>query len=591
MDEGADGCPPLCCWRKDEGCVRTCEELERTLQRLDGRGYKAYRDLRGAWDLGPCTLIVDHVQGDPFASPSRIRLRVDPEIANLLPEWYCNRVRSVALRDFLARRAHEACRRFGSERRGTGHSGEVRVDQPGQEVLETSAVVFTEGAGVEARLTVGLPARGRRIAGREAAAVLTEALPAVARAALEADALDAEALWRHLTVVEDADDLRSQLPDLGLVAFLADGAILPRCSGVEERPMSSDRTVALRSSESLRVTVDLPHAGQVTGLGIPKGVTLIVGGGYHGKSTLLEAIQRGVYDHVPGDGRELAVTDAGAVKIRAEDGRRVEGVDISAFIGDLPGGQTTRAFSSDDASGSTSQAASIVEALEAGATALLMDEDTSATNFLIRDARMQALVAREHEPITPFVDRVRQLYSERGVSTVIVLGGSGDYLDVADTVIALRDFAPFEATEDARRVAEAHPTGRASEDGRELGCAIRRYPDGGSLDPRRGRRDAKVTCRGVRTIVYGRNEIDLTSLEQLVHPGQTRAIAEALVELREAFAGGETSVAEALDRVEGWLAEDGPDALARREPRGDLAVFRRLELAAALNRLRTLRIR
>jgi predicted ABC-class ATPase len=571
--------------------VRTNEELQTTLRKLDGRGYKAYRDLHGAWDLGVCVLIVDHVQGDPFAGPSRVRLQVSPETAALRAEWYEGRARSVALRDFLARRTHEACRRFGSERRGTGHSGEIRIDAPGQEVLETSAVVLTAKGGVEARLTVGLPAQGRRVAGRQAAVALTENLPAIAEAALMAEALDTNAVWRHLTTVEDARDLRSRLPDLGLVAFLADGAILPRRSGVDERPLPTDRAVPLRTPEALRVGVDLPHAGLVTGLGIPRGVTLVVGGGYHGKSTLLEAVQRGVYDHIPGDGRELVVTDADAVKIRAEDGRRVEGVDISPFIDDLPGGHSTRAFRSDDASGSTSQAASIVEAMEAGATALLMDEDTSATNFLIRDARMQALVAPEHEPITPFVDRVRQLWEDRGISTVLVLGGSGDYLDVADTVIALRDFEPHEVTEEARRVAADHPTRRTSEGLRGLLTAGERRPVGESLDPRRGRRDVKITCRGLRTIVFGTHEIDLVSLEQLVHPAQTRSIGEALVGLRGDFEEGETSVAEALDRVEAALEKDGPDALARREPRGDLAAFRRLELAAALNRLRTLRIR
>jgi predicted ABC-class ATPase len=443
---------------------------------------------------------------------------------------------------------------------------------------------------VEARLTVGLPARGRRIAGRAAATMLTGALPEVA-AALQASALDAGAVWRHVAAVEDAAHLRRQLPGLDLVAFLADGAVLPRRSGVDQRPLPADAAIPLQAPASLRVAVDLPHAGRIEGLGIPRGVTLIVGGGYHGKSTLLRAIERGVYDHVPGDGRELVVTDPAAVKIRAEDGRRVEAVDISPFIGELPGGRATTAFRSDDASGSTSQAAAIVEALEAGATALLMDEDTSATNILIRDARMQALVAPEHEPITPFVDRVRQLFAARGVSTVLVLGGSGDYLDVADTVIAMREFVPHEVTATARQVAADHPTRRRDEAPEPPAAPAPRYPEASSLDPGRGRHAVKVTARGVRALQFGRQEIDLGALEQLVHPGQTRAIGAALVLVRDLCARDGLSVSAALAAVADRLEAGGLDVLAHREPPGDLARFRPLELAGALNRLRGLRVR
>ncbi len=587
--------------------MRDHDELLATLRRIDGRGYRAYGDLRGPWDLSapfrerepgsspdgarPCVLQVDHVQGDPFASPSRVRLQIAPQAAALPPAWHEGADRALALRDLLARQLDRACRAGASRRRGTGHSGEVAVDAPGQEVLETSAVIIRPGGGLEARLTVGLPARGRRIAGGEAAAVLLEALPALAADALVAAALDHQAVWRHVVTVEDAATLRRRLPDLGLVAFLADGAVLPRRSGVDQRPLPAAAAVPLRSPRSLRVTVDLPHAGTVTGMGIPRGVTLIVGGGYHGKSTLLRAIERGVYDHVPADGRELVVTDPAAMKIRAEDGRRVEAVDISGFIGELPGGRTTTAFRSDDASGSTSQAAAIMEALEAGATALLMDEDTSATNILIRDARMQALVAPEHEPITPFVDRVRQLFTGRGISTVLVLGGSGDYLDVADTVIAMREFVPHEVTAEARRVAADHPTRRANEAPGPLTAPRARHPDPASLDPRRGRHAVRTAARGVRAIAFGRQEIELGALEQLVHPGQARAIGEALVLVRELCAREGASVSAALATVAGRIAAEGLDLLARREPRGDLAGFRSLELAGALDRLRSLVIR
>ena len=181
--------------------------------------------------------------------------------------------------------------------------------------------------------------------------------------------------------------------------------LLPRRSGVDDRPLEGGGVVPFRSPESLRVVLQAPNAGSVPGMGVPVGVTLVVGGGFHGKSTLLRALEAGVYNHRPGDGRERVVSDPDTVKVRAEDGRAVAGVDISAFIDGLPLGQDTHHFTTPNASGSTSQAATIVEALESGAHALLVDEDTSATNFMLRDRRMQSLVPKDAEPITPFQPR------------------------------------------------------------------------------------------------------------------------------------------------------------------------------------------
>jgi predicted ABC-class ATPase len=318
-------------------------------------------------------------------------------------------------------------------------------------------------------------------------------------------------------------------------------------------------------------------------------VSLIVGGGYHGKSTLLRALEAGVYNHCPDDGRERAVSDATAVKVRAEDGRSVAGVDISPFIDGLPQGQDTRVFSTPNASGSTSQAASIMEALEVGANTLLIDEDTAATNFMIRDRRMQALVPKESEPITPFVDRVRALWEERGISSVIVLGGSGDYLDVADTVVAMKEFRPHDVTEEAHRVAKELPTGRRPEAPRPLGGVRPRAPLPGSVDPSRGRRAVDLKVRDRETLVFGRQVIDLSAVSQLVSRAQTRAVGRALVLARRSFVDGKRSLNEITSGVAGVIEGEGLDALDDRLP-GDLAAFRTFELAAALNRLRTLQV-
>ncbi|MEO1070616.1 MAG: ABC-ATPase domain-containing protein, partial [Cyanobacteria bacterium J06638_6] len=412
----------------------TKEILYDQLYRLDGKGYGAYKTLKGEYDYGDFVLHIDHVQGDPFAAPSRVRVVVPQAIAGFPPALWDLPCRAIALADYLTRGFYRVAQ--GQERRsGSGKSGQIAIVRPSQAVLDRSAARVTPEA-VELRFTVGLPAFGRRIAGRQAADLLCHAVPELVAKTLFYTALDAAKIQCHINTVEDGEALRTQLADHKLVAFVADGAMLPRRSGVDDRPLEV-HPIPFRSPDSLRVTLTCPHAGAVTGMGIPQGITLIVGGGYHGKSTLLRAIEAAVYNHIPADGRHQVVTASAAVKVRAEDGRSIAGVDISPFIGSLPQGQSTLSFSTPNASGSTSQAANIIEAIEAGATALLVDEDTSATNFMIRDRRMQALIAKDKEPITPFIDQIRQLYDDYGVSTILVMGGSGDYFDVADTVIGL----------------------------------------------------------------------------------------------------------------------------------------------------------
>ncbi len=565
----------------------TAEDLRHTLLRIDGRGYKAYRDIAGTYRFPDFDLAVDSVQSDPFAAPSRLRAVIPPEVAGMPGRLYASESRAIGVGCFLA----TAFARFAgrmSGRRGSGRSGEIRITAPGQQVMANTAVQVHGDGTVEARFTVGLPARGRRVLGRQACELLLEDLPDIVEDSLYASSHDAEDLWRHAAVNEDADALRGMLAARGLIAFVADGAMLPRTSGVDDRPLRSDTVVPFASPESLRVAFTLPHAGTVHGMGIPAGVTLIVGGGYHGKSTLLRAIERGVYNHRPDDGREQVVSAADLVKIRAEDGRAVSGVNISPFIGDLPLGQSTRRFSSANASGSTSQAAAIVEAMESGASGLLIDEDTAATNFLIRDARMQALVPKDREPITPYIDRVRQMHEQYGISTVLVVGGSGDYLDVADTVVAMDTFRPRDVTERARAVAAAQPTGRVREEGAAFRVDFERLPRPGSVDPAKGRRESSIRTRDVETLQFGVETLDLSAVEQLVHRAQTRAIGAALDYARRRYIDGQRTVSEILDLVMADLEEEGLDLLERRLT-GEFALFRRHELAGAMNRLRSLR--
>ena len=581
--------------------MKTIAQLRQILLQIDGRGYKAYKQIQGAYSGDSFILFVDHVQGDPFASPSKVRLRVSQAVADFPTELFSNPVRRMALEDFLARRIRAAIGERKPGRMGSGKSGLVTIDAGGQEVLQRTAVKITADF-VEARLQVGLPAAGRTVLGRQAAQLLCEFLPEIQRKCLLWQSLQREEAVRFVECVENQEDIRSQLPGRGLVGFVADSAILPRESGISQRPLARQKAIPFQSPEELRVRFELKNpipspdgpVHEISGMGIPAGVTLIVGGGYHGKSTLLEALERGVYPHVPGDGREYVITVPGAVKIRAEDGRRIEKVNISPFIDRLPLGVDTVRFCSDNASGSTSQVANILEAMEAGASLLLLDEDTSATNFMIRDARMQALVHKEHEPITPFIDRVRELYERHAVSTILVMGGSGDYFDVADTVIMMREYLPADVTAQAKTIAERLQTNRKVEQPAPFQGVTQRIPLPHSFDASRGKREVKIDVRGLETLLFGSETVDLRHVEQLVDPSQTRAVGYAIYLAARRIMDGRRPLAEVLDELETFLEQEGLDALApfRRgeEHPGNFALPRRYEIAAAINRLRSLRV-
>ncbi|MFW6140204.1 MAG: ABC-ATPase domain-containing protein [Acidobacteriota bacterium] len=563
------------------------QRLLSMLRRMDGRGYKAYKSLKGTYDFENYHLLVDHVQGDPFATPSRMRVQISQKRAGFPEDTFNNKSREIALRDYLARMFSKAVKKHVKGKRGSGKSGQIFMDTPGQEILERTAVLISKDF-VEARFVVGLSAFGRRIAARQTEEMLFSELPQLVKDSLLFSSLPRDGLYQHIETAEDADFMRSQLEPLGLVCFVADEAVLPRASGINPRPLTQGYVRQFRAPGSLRVRIKRPNAGDITGMGIPKGVTLIVGGGYHGKSTLLKAIETGIYNHIPGDGRECVVTDPDAVEIRAEDGRRVEKVDISPFISALPFGRETQSFSTEDASGSTSMAANTIEALEMGASVLLIDEDTSATNFMIRDHRMQELVSKDKEPITPFIDKIRQLYQDKEVSTVLVIGGSGDYFDVADCVICMIEYKPHDFTKQASLIADKYKAERKPEGGKTFGTIKRRIPDPKSFDPRKGKRPVKIMARGKSTIQFGIHHIDISSIEQLVDLSQVRAIGDA-IHYACRYMDPKRTLQEVIQRVTNDIKEQGLDVL-NPNPKGDYAEFRSLELAGAINRLRTLSV-
>jgi predicted ABC-class ATPase len=556
--------------------------LQATLDRIDRKGYGAYKDLQGSYDLGGFTLFIDRVQRDPFAPPSLVRVRTKENRFD--PKLFENPVRRVAFEDFLTRGVESAIRKIVRGNRGSGGSGRVEIQRPSQIVLPRTSMVVT-AEHVEARMAVGLPARGRTVDTRAARTVLLEELPEVVHRALTPDGVDASSARRlHVETVEDAEYLRDLLSSLGLVAFVADGSVLPRESGASDRPLR-EGAVPFEGPEELRASVELPNRGEVAGMGIPEGVTLVAGGGFHGKSTLLSALAWGVYNHAPGDGREYVVARPDAVKIRAEDGRSVAGVDISAMIGKLPGGRSTEDFSTPNASGSTSQAANIAEALEIGTSLLLVDEDTSATNFMIRDERMRELVKKE--PISPFIDLVRPLHRTLGVSTVVVVGGVGDYLDVADRVILMEDYEPGDATPRARKVTSKFPP-RTPLGDKVMHPPKMRRVRASSIDLRRGGRE-NARGRGLHTIELGRERVDLSYLEQLAEAGQTETIARVIGEF--AAAGKSRGVREVVEEALASISERGLGSLGGFEGHpGELSLPRAQEMVAAINRIRSLEV-
>lgn len=565
----------------------TKEDLKKKLDKMDGKGYKAYKDLEGEYEFEKFILYIDHVQGDPFASPSRIRIRVPQNIADFEFSMYNNPSRQVALEDFLIRSVFEVIKKLPSLK-GTGHSGDIYIDKGGQQIIKRSAMVVNKDY-VEARLSVGLPAFGRRINSSGAKRIFLEFLPQIVEKGLLKKNLNIQDIWLWVETVEDQDYLRSQLKERGLVAFVADGAILPRESGISDRPLKGGNVVPFESPNSLRVKFQLPNRGEITGMGIPEGVTLIVGGGYHGKSTLLQAIQKGVYNHIPGDGREFVITVADAVKIRAEDGRRIEKVDISPFINNLPNDIDTTRFTTENASGSTSQAANIIEAIEIGTSLLLLDEDTSATNFMIRDARMQKLIAKKEEPITPFIDRVKQLYKDKGISTILVMGGSGDYFDVADCVIKMHDYRPYDVTQEAKKIAKEFKTNRKVEGNSEPIVIKPRVPLKKGLEIK----GKKIKSKDEDTIKFGYQEIELDYVEQLVDKSQTNAIGEIIRYIADKYVDEKSNIKEILEKVYQDINKKGLDVVSHfygKHP-GNLALPRLYEIAAALNRLRSFTVK
>lgn len=569
--------------------MNTATELRNKLRSIDHKGYPAYKDLKGQYNFGDYVLSIDHVQGDPFASPSRLSVRVEKAKAGFPAAYYDTKAKRITLQDHLTRLFGRQVAGGSFQAKGSGKSGLLSVSRCGQQVLERTAMRVKDGDLI-LRFEAGFPANGRTINARELEKMLFDILPDCVRRSLYYGKIDKEKLRQAICLCEDQQYIRQCLTERKLCAFIADGSVLPRESGVSERPMKSG--VPFRSPESLRITLDLPNKGAVSGMGIPQGITLFVGGGYHGKSTILQALQNGVYDHIAGDGRELVITDASAFKLRAEDGRSVTGVDISPFIKNLPNRKDTVHFSTEDASGSTSQAANLMEALESGSSLILIDEDTSATNFMVRDRLMAQVITPGEEPITPFISRVRGMYEDLGVSSVIVAGSSGAFFHMADTIIQMKEYVPIDITQKAKEAAAACEDRGAedADDARKFPPFNRKRCPGPDMALRKEDR-IKMKAMGTSEISICKENVELRYLEQLKDQEQSMALAYLLKYAQLKMMDGRKDLRQIGDLLEEQLDGSGLESLFERgDVSSQLARPRKQEILACINRYRKLKI-
>lgn len=559
------------------------QELLNQITSLNGKGYKSYKNLQGksfSFDLFQLTF--EHVQGDPFAAPSRLSIKIGLETAGFAKTHYENSLRKLALEDHLLREVSQRVQKCKGKVKGSGRSGEVAVQSPGQKIIRRSGM-HIKSDSLTLTLFAGLPGDGRRVLAEECVKLFSEILPPVWEESLLAKSLDMNRVQRALDTLEDYSALSELLDQNHWASFVADGSLLPRASGISDLPLKKDG-VLFSAPEEMSAEVHLPHSGKVRGMPIPLGITLIVGGGFHGKSTLLKAIQDAVYPHVAEDGREGIATQPTAVKIRAEDGRSAQPINISGFMDNLPLIASTKNFSTVSASGSTSQAVNILEAIEAGSSLLLMDEDTCATNFMIRDARMQTLITSE--PITPLVDRIEELHKDLGVSTLLVMGGSGDYFDSADTVIAMDSFQPKLVTAKAKQIVQENPGSRKNETSGPLPEVPMRTRNLSTLDFSRGKKLCVIQTQKLISLILGRTEIDVRYIEHLVEPGQLELCGWILKQLKgmrdtDANVSNSDAIKNILRTIEnGELESVAPFN------NGLLALPRLQDVMATLNRLR-----
>ena len=563
--------------------MKNASDLKRELDRINGRGYKSYKDLEGQYKFNNYILSIDHVQGDPFASPSRVRVIVENKVNKFPRQLFNEKYKKTALCDFLTRLFSKNIYKYYEKIFGSGKSGLLEISRCPQQILERTSIVI-DNEKIEARFYVGFPARGRSVLSAELEKILFNILPNIVENTLIYNNINNKALDERISLVQDQEFIRGELKKRRLVAFVANNSILPRESGVSQKPLKDGKKFI--SPKELEIEFNTPNRGIIKGMGIPEGITLIVGGGYHGKSTLLRALELGVYNHIEGDGREFVITDDSALKVRAEDGRAITRTDISLFINNLPNGKDTVKFYTENASGSTSQAANIVEGIESGTRVFLIDEDTSATNFMIRDTIMQQLVAKDKEPITPFIDVARSLYNKKGISTILVAGSSGDFFDIADLVIQMDNYEPFEVTKKAKALSKGNKDHSKDLD---ININFNRVILKGTIES--GPKGIKIKTLGKDGLSINKDNIDLRAVEQIVDSEQLNTIGAIMKYVENKLMGKDLTLIEITNRMIEEINNNLINIDSTKGGYGSLATVRKQELISAYNRFRKLRVK
>ena len=562
--------------------MKNLSDLKRELEKIDGRGYKTYKTLEGQYSFEDYILSIDHVQGDPFASPSRIRVIVNSN-NNFPKNLFDEKYKKITICDFLTRLFSKNIYKYGEKVFGSGKSGLIEISKCSQQVIERTSIIINNEK-IEARFYVGFPARGRSVLSKELEKILFNIIPNIVKNTLIYNNINIKALNDKLKLLEDQEFIRKQLKDKKLIAFIANNSILPRESGISQKPLKDGKKFI--SPKELEVEFNTPNRGLIKGMGIPEGITLIVGGGYHGKSTLLKALELGVYNHIEGDGREFVITDNTALKVRAEDGRAITKTDISLFINNLPNGKDTKKFYTENASGSTSQAANIIEGIESGTKLFLIDEDTSATNFMIRDSVMQQLVSKDKEPITPFIDVARSLYKQKGISTILVAGSSGDFFDIADLVIQMDNYEPYEVTKKAKALSRGITN---VNENLKVDIDFNRVILKGTIES--SPKGVKVKTLGKDGISINKENIDLRAVEQIVDNEQLNTIGAIMKYAENKLMGKNLTLAQIADNITEELKNNLIVIENIKGGYGSFAIVRKQEIMCAYNRYRKIKIK
>jgi predicted ABC-class ATPase len=554
-------------------------EFYTILGEIDGREYVDLARLMGDYDFNRYIVKISNVPQSAEETGLSVVVRVTHAVAGFPEGLISSPIRRTALEDLLTRKLAAAIEGQATFDGNGVARRRIVAPRPGQKILPRSTVQITDDF-TDVRLSVLIPTQRGRLDGQAFQTVFFDDLPMVVQDALIYCNMDTAEVEVFVGLMEDADQLRQSLPARGLIGFVASGSLVARLPGSDQPDVAAERTITV--DPSLLVSLDTPHRGAVEGLGINSGITLILGDAFSGRIELMRALASGIYNHVPGDGREYIVTMPDSVYIPAEPGRSVHRVDIGSLLPEED-------YSTASAGACHAQAATLIEALEAGARVILLDEADACPGFLGGDDRVDRLLGNA-SGITPLSARVRQMAQELGVSTIVAGNVSvSSFIPVADTILAVRDGVITDITREAKDAFDGVSVAAVPEYDFTRLIETARWVVPSSIDASIGRHDGVIGIEDGWQIRFGRYTIDLGSNCQIADAQQALTLGLIIEYARQRYLDKARPMRELLDLVERDLSMEGLEQVTR-ELRGDLARPRRYEIAAALNRLPSLRV-